>query len=451
MGRRGWWVLGAVVWFTLGVTPAHAATCTVVDQRNLVSVGNIVVSEFQVPGQTFVAELGGQLVGIEVAPLIDTSSPNATVFLDLLDDTGHPLGTASEDATGFPPGAGTVPEPLQEAAIGPGYFDLSSLSVFVAPGTKLFFRVRNDEVGVCDQNTLTCVGGGRAGSYCWDVSQCYTQMRVGESGDEYPLGEEHFILRYPGVPDEAIEGADEGFDLAFKTFVAVPCASVTPTPTTTPTTTPTPSATVTGTNGPTDSPTSTASAAPEPTPGATVAAPCAAMPEAGCRRANANRTSRLALKYRAPDRGDLLTWKWTKGTTTSKTDLGDPTETTNYALCVYDETADLPSLVLASEIPAGGTCAGRSCWKPTGHGFRYANEDATPNGVTVLALKEGLEGASAIRAKGRGAKLSMPALPLSQDPRVVVQLKNDLGVCWEAIYSAPALRNEQTEFRDKSD
>jgi len=45
----------------------------------------------------------------------------------------------------------------------------------------------------------------------------------------------------------------------------------------------------------------------------------------------------------------------------------------------------------------------------------------------------------------------MPALPLDQNPTVTVQLKNDQGICWEADYTAPAITNEQVQFRDKSD
>lgn len=50
-----------------------------------------------------------------------------------------------------------------------------------------------------------------------------------------------------------------------------------------------------------------------------------------------------------------------------------------------------------------------------------------------------------------GGSLLMPMLPLFQDTRVLAQLRNDLGNCWEAAFSAPATRNEEIEFRDKSD
>jgi hypothetical protein len=43
----------------------------------------------------------------------------------------------------------------------------------------------------------------------------------------------------------------------------------------------------------------------------------------------------------------------------------------------------------------------------------------------------------------------MPTLPLAQPVRA--QLKTSDGVCWEAVYSAPAQKNTATEFKDKAD
>src|SRR5262249_21859925 len=134
-----------------------------------------------------------------------------------------------------------------------------------------------------------------------------------------------------------------------------------------------------------------------------------------------------------------------------KTDFGDPTTDTDYVLCVYDEIADVPTLILANAIPAGDLCAGQPCWKPTTRGFKFANKAAIPDGLTAVTLKEGLEGASQITLKGVGSNLRCPPLPLAQDTKIVVQLKNDLGGCWGAKFSAPASRNEQIQFRDKSD
>jgi hypothetical protein len=159
----------------------------------------------------------------------------------------------------------------------------------------------------------------------------------------------------------------------------------------------------------------------------------------------------VVLKDRLPDTHDLLTWKWTRGAATLKADFGDPLASTNYVLCVYDQAGGAPTLRMAADIPAGDTCAGRPCWKETTRGFKYADKDRTPDGVVSLTLKEGLEGAAQIGLKAIGDNLQIPMLPLDQDATVTVQLKNDQGICWEANYTAPALKSDQVEFRDKSD
>ncbi len=440
-----------VAMLILGAAQAHGGTCTVVDQRNLTSSGNIVVSDSQVPGQSFVAGLAGQLVGIEVAPLLGTVSPNTIMFLDLFDGSGQLLGTASMAASEFPPGAGTVPAPLQDDTIGPGYFDLTNLGVLVEPGTALLFRLRHDQIGVCDQATFVCIAGGFIGYGCWDDSDCPAQMRAGESLNTYPSGTE--VCSLDGGPMVS----DPSFDLAFKTFIAEPCPTVTPPPaptvtlTTNATETALPSATPTRSSTETPTSTTTAVETPAPTTTATVVPVCAVAPEMDCRRPIAANRSTLAIKDRPGDKRDLLTWKWTKGEATLKSEFGDPTTDTGYVLCIYDETGGVPSRVLALSIPPGDTCAGRPCWKLLRQGFKYTDKDGTPSGVTHLALREGLEGAAQITMKARGVNLPMSGLPLNQNARVIVQLRNDLGVCWGADFSAPALKNEQIEFRDKSD
>ena len=176
------------------------------------------------------------------------------------------------------------------------------------------------------------------------------------------------------------------------------------------------------------------------------------MPQTGCRTPTATAKSSLLLKDRIPDKGDLLQWKWTSGAATVKSEFGSPLATTNYTVCIYDDVGGTPQLKLRAGIAAAGTCRGRPCWKETTHGFRYADKEATPNGITKLSLKEGSAGRAAIGLQGRGEPLQMPTLPLSQELKVLVQLKNDTtGVCWEATFSALAAKNDQAQFRDKSD
>jgi hypothetical protein len=70
-----------------------------------------------------------------------------------------------------------------------------------------------------------------------------------------------------------------------------------------------------------------------------------------------------------------------------------------------------------------------------------------------MTLKEGLvAGKARIILKGKGTLLDDPTYPLAQP--VTVQLLNSEGVCWEAVYSAPANKNTAgppPQFKDKAD
>jgi hypothetical protein len=238
-----------------------------------------------------------------------------------------------------------------------------------------------------------------------------------------------------------------------------PMRTITTTRTPTPTPSPTSTETVTtpASPGPTGTPTEESTSTrtpiestPSPMPSPTVFA-CAEIPEPGCRQPASSSGSAIVMKDRVPDTHDVLRWRWSRGEATMHAEFGDPNTVTSYILCVYDEVNGSPDLVIASGIPAGGTCGTKPCWKTTKRGFKYADKDASRGGVTAMTLKEGLEGAAQTTLKGRGSDLSLPPLPLSQDSKVTVQLRNDLGTCWEAVFTAPAIRNEQIEFRDKSD
>ncbi len=71
--------------------------------------------------------------------------------------------------------------------------------------------------------------------------------------------------------------------------------------------------------------------------------------------------------------------------------------------------------------------------------------------VGSITLQAGAAGRARISLTGRGTSLVMPPLPLNQSPTVTVQLSNSAGICWSAEYSAPALTNTGTKFKDKSD
>jgi CSLREA domain-containing protein len=176
----------------------------------------------------------------------------------------------------------------------------------------------------------------------------------------------------------------------------------------------------------------------------TIAPICGQVPLGGCQASLSGKGS-LLIKDRSDDTKDLFGWKWRSSGPTAKTDFGSPITTTDYAVCVYDQSTAGPTLRLAAIAPAGGVCAGTSCWKETSSGFRYADRQLTPDGLTTIRLKAGAAGAGRITVKGRGAPLPLPSLPLVAPVMVQLQ-RRDGAACWMALFSAPAT-NASGEFK----
>jgi len=177
---------------------------------------------------------------------------------------------------------------------------------------------------------------------------------------------------------------------------------------------------------------------------------CATGPEAGCRRPVQTGKASLSIRDRTRDLDDRLVWKWLAGAATSAGDFGNPLATTNYQLCVYDGGGHT---IARASAPPGGDCGGRPCWQQKTSGFQYRSRDRTPSGAprssVKLALRPGVAGKAKIILHGRGVQLDLAPLPASEP--VTVQLKSSTGTCWEAVYSAPARRNDVGMFLDKSD
>lgn len=108
----------------------------------------------------------------------------------------------------------------------------------------------------------------------------------------------------------------------------------------------------------------------------------------------------LTLSDRTPAAGDQLSLEVAKGPVTPRSEFGDPTTTTAYALCIYDESGGTPTLALSATAPTGGMCGPRPCWTMTVNGFRYANNAGTPDGLQKIVLNEGLgDGVASIKEK----------------------------------------------------
>lgn len=167
---------------------------------------------------------------------------------------------------------------------------------------------------------------------------------------------------------------------------------------------------------------------------------------AACRTPTVGGKAYLALTDKA-DEKDQLQWKWAAGAATSKGEFGNPVTTDQYALCLYDATGLLATLT----APAGGTCGTKACWADKPKGWQYKDEEASPSGITQFQLSAGLDGKAKIQVKGKG--LNLPDLDLSMRASpVTVQLQpGSGGVCFGATYSAPALKNDGVQFKDKAD
>jgi len=153
---------------------------------------------------------------------------------------------------------------------------------------------------------------------------------------------------------------------------------------------------------------------------------------------------------KTPDTKDKLKWKWLKGEETLLADFGNPALGTEYTLCVYDTSANVPSLAASLEVPPG------VLWAAAGtKGFKYKDTTAVTDGVKQVQLKSGPIGKAKVALTAVGVNIPLPP-PFSmtqlreQDPEIIVQLINDLGFCWSTTFPAPALENDADRFKDKT-
>jgi len=132
--------------------------------------------------------------------------------------------------------------------------------------------------------------------------------------------------------------------------------------------------------------------------------------------------------------------------TVAASDFGSPPTTTNYLLCLYDNSGEK----LSAQAPADRMCGTTPCWKALGTvGFKYGDTAGMPDGLTKALLKAGGASKGKISVTGGGANLHLPTLPLTTPVRVQLR-QSSSSVCWEATYST-ATTNSAGEFKAKSD
>lgn len=175
---------------------------------------------------------------------------------------------------------------------------------------------------------------------------------------------------------------------------------------------------------------------------------CPPTPDGSCTAAG---KSLLVIKDRDMDGagvGDKFTWKWLKGQPVMLSELGDPTTTTDYALCIYAGTS-----ALALEINAPGGIIG---WDAVGtKGYKFTNEYVSPDGLQLVKLLGSpTAGQSKIQLKAKDALLPFtPAtLPLDDSAGIVVELHNsDTSNCWGATFPPASIsRNTDVIFKARA-
>jgi cysteine-rich repeat protein len=158
---------------------------------------------------------------------------------------------------------------------------------------------------------------------------------------------------------------------------------------------------------------------------------CIVAPRTDCRGAGKAAT---LIKDSATPNGDQLIWRWLKGADTPLASLGDPTDDTDYDVCVYNHSTNPPTLSFHAALPAG---AG---WKASRAGFVYRGEP-----IRLLTLRAGAAGKSRAVLNLHG-ELPVPpvALPLT------VQLQGENAACFSTTWSAPYVQaNGNGRFKAK--
>ncbi len=151
---------------------------------------------------------------------------------------------------------------------------------------------------------------------------------------------------------------------------------------------------------------------------------CTAAPRAGCRTAGVS-------KFRSKSLGqntDRFSWTWAKGEATTQAEFGDPTDTTDYALCIYQDG----EISGASDFFADGD------WGEIKDGYkRKATFFAEGNklGIESVKLKGGADGKSKIVIRQK--QYTAPQMHFPVAVPLTVQLVNlDSDLCFESVFDA---------------
>ncbi len=144
-----------------------------------------------------------------------------------------------------------------------------------------------------------------------------------------------------------------------------------------------------------------------------------------CSVTTAPTSSALTLVNGATPAKQRLAWRWGKGAWVLPGQFGDPSQSSGYALCLYDGSG---LLFYAATVPASASCDGGPCWRGLVNrsgsaGWKFKDRAGRYDGLQNILVKPGSQGKSRAAVKARGADPSsspfpFPTLPLSSPPTV---------------------------------
>ena len=144
------------------------------------------------------------------------------------------------------------------------------------------------------------------------------------------------------------------------------------------------------------------------------------------------------------DKADGVKVKW-QGGPVLLSDLGNPTQTTRYELCIYDVSGVKMAMGVA---PGAGWSVVGSPTSPKG--YKYKNKTGLgSNGVTKITLKASSLDHAKLDLKAKGVEVPETTTPFT--PAVQAQLYGEGGRCWDVtIDSAEVRKNVAGSFKGKT-
>jgi hypothetical protein len=160
---------------------------------------------------------------------------------------------------------------------------------------------------------------------------------------------------------------------------------------------------------------------------------CPSRPSQHCEVA---RSSSVAVQDDADDSRDRVVWRWRGATKSGRMEIGDPSQSTAVALCVYDSFEGHPFLVTALRVEPG------AAWNQRKPGaWRYHSTGQSSAGVTRIAARTTGSGKTRFGLKAKGKRLPLPLEPATraklyhQDRDVFFQLVTSANAtCWASRF-----------------